>query len=169
MKFDKPIQQYYPEETSVCFGCGRNNPDGLHIESMWDGAVGVSHFTPKDAHLAYPGIVYGGLLASLVDCHSIGTAIAAMYTAAGYMPGDGPVITCVTGQLNISYRKPTPTGVMLVAKATPVEVSERKAIIHCDVFAGDTLVVHGEVVAVRVQPDAVVGGHQPRPDEQTTE
>jgi len=159
MKLDNAVQEYYPEDSSTCFGCGRNNPDGLHIQSYWDGTQGISRFRPKEHHMAYPGIVYGGILASLVDCHSIGTAIAAMYEQAGYLPGDGPTIMCVTGQLNVSYRKPTPLGVELVAKAAPIEVTERKAIVHCDVFAGETLVVHGEVVAVRVKSSAAVDGH----------
>ena len=105
---DKPIQDYYNPEAAICYGCGVNNPHGLHIQTYWDGEEGISHFLPRPEHTAFPNYVYGGLLASLIDCHSVGTAIAAMYDAAGRAPGTEPEITCVTGNLNISFLKPTP-------------------------------------------------------------
>jgi len=90
---------------------------GLHVQTYWDGEIGRCHFRPRPEHTAFPGYVYGGLLASIIDCHSIGTAIAAMYDHAGREPGTKPEITCVTGNLNVSYKKPTPMGVPLVSDA----------------------------------------------------
>jgi acyl-coenzyme A thioesterase PaaI-like protein len=147
----KPIQHHYNPEAAICYGCGVNNPQGLHIETQWDGEVGRCHFTPRPEHTAFPGYVYGGLLASLIDCHSIGTAIAALYDRAGREPGTEPEITCVTGNLNVSYKKPTPMGVPLRLEARIKDIDDRKAVVTCEIYAEDTLVVTGETVAVRVQ------------------
>jgi acyl-coenzyme A thioesterase PaaI-like protein len=160
MKLDKAIQDYYPLDTAICYGCGRNNPDGLHIKSYWDGTEGLCRFTPFPAHTAFPGIVYGGILASLVDCHTIGTAIAAMYQQDGRHPNDGgEEITCVTGKLEVNYLKPTPHGEELLLRATIAEISERKALITCRVFAGNVDTIHANVIAVRVPSRLVHGGH----------
>src|SRR5690349_1412586 len=109
----KFVQDSYSPNTAICYGCGINNAKGLHLKTYWDGSIGHCEFTPYPEHTAFPNYVYGGLIASIIDCHSIGTAIAAMYQAAGREIGSDPEITCVTGNLNISYKKPTPTGFVL--------------------------------------------------------
>ncbi|MEQ8673255.1 MAG: PaaI family thioesterase [Aggregatilineales bacterium] len=150
----QPVQNFYAEESSICYGCGRNNVHGHHIQSYWDGETGTANFMPEAYHTAYPGYVYGGLLASLIDCHCIGTAIAAMFDLAGRDIGTEPQIVCVTGNLNVDFLKPTPTGVELILKSRVEEINERKAVIVCDVYAGDTTTdptVRGKVVAVRVK------------------
>ena len=86
----KAIQDYYPEELSYCYGCGRLNEHGHQIKSFWDGEGTIAHFTPKEYHIAIPGYVYGGLIASLIDCHGTGTAALASYLAAGREPGTQP-------------------------------------------------------------------------------
>jgi acyl-coenzyme A thioesterase PaaI-like protein len=145
-----PIQDYYPDEISICYGCGRNNPDGLHIQTQWDGEEGVCRFTPPPHHTAFPGFVYGGLVASLIDCHSMGTAIAAAYEAAGRPPDSEPEITYVTGSLSVRYLKPTPMGTELVLRSRVTEMHEKKAIVVTSVYADEVECVSGEVVAVRV-------------------
>lgn len=67
------VQHRYSEELSQCYGCGVNNSEGLHVETHWDGTQGSARFTPRPEHIALPGFVYGGLLASLVDCHGVKT------------------------------------------------------------------------------------------------
>jgi acyl-coenzyme A thioesterase PaaI-like protein len=146
----KPIQDYYPDDVAVCYGCGRNNPEGLHIQTQWQGTEGVCHFTPKSCHTAFPGYVYGGLIASLIDCHSMGTAIAAAHEMAGLEPTTESGITFVTANLNISYLKPTPAGVELVLRSRVKEMHEKKAIITTSLYADGMECVRGEVVAVRV-------------------
>jgi hypothetical protein len=79
----KAFQDYYPENVAHCYGCGRLNADGLQIRTFWDGDESVTRFQPRPQHTAIPGFVYGGLLASLVDCHGTGTAAAASYRAEG--------------------------------------------------------------------------------------
>ena len=80
---EKAFQDYYPDDLSYCYGCGRLNEDGLQIKSYWEGDESVCVFTPRPHHMAVPGFVYGGLIASLIDCHGTGTAAAAAYRAAG--------------------------------------------------------------------------------------
>lgn len=154
---DKPIQDSYPDNIAICYGCGRHNAHGLHIISYWDGEEGISHFMPQSYHTAFPGFVYGGLLASLIDCHSIGTAIAAMYDAEGRERGTNPEITCVTANLNVSYHKPTPIGTELTLKARIKELKPRKAIVTCSLYADGVECVTAEVVAVRVESRALMG------------
>lgn len=146
----KAIQDTYRDETAICYGCGKNNPMGLHIKTYWDGTEGVCTFTPKPEHTAFPGYVYGGLIASLIDCHSIGTAIAAMHTAEGREYGSEPEITCVTGNLNVTYLKPTPIDAQLIVRAKIKELTPKKAIVTSSVYANDVECARGEVVAVRV-------------------
>ena len=77
----KAFQDYYPENLSHCYGCGYKNDLGHHIKTFWDGEETVTYFTPEPLHTAIPGYIYGGLMASLIDCHSTGTAAAAGYRA----------------------------------------------------------------------------------------
>jgi acyl-coenzyme A thioesterase PaaI-like protein len=154
----KPIQDSYPDNIAICYGCGRHNADGLHVKTYWNGEEGIAHFTPKPYHTAFPGVVYGGLLASLIDCHTIGTAIAATYHAEEREPGTEPEITYVTGNLNVSYVQPTPTGVELILRARVTELHPRKALVTCSLYAGDEECVRAEVVAVRVKSRALMSG-----------
>jgi acyl-coenzyme A thioesterase PaaI-like protein len=147
---DKPIQAYYNPATAICYGCGTNNPHGLHIQTHWNGTEGICHFTPHPEHTAFPGYVYGGLLASLIDCHSIGTAIAALYDRLGQAYGSEPEITCVTGSLNVKYLKPTPIGAELIVKTRIQAITDKKVVVLSSVYVGETECVQGEVVAVRV-------------------
>ena len=144
------IQDFYPDNVAICYGCGRYNSRGLHIRTLWDGKEGIFRFRPQPHHTAFPGVVYGGLIASLIDCHSIGTATAAAYAAEDRAPGTLPEILFVTGNLNISYLKPTPIDQELVLRAKPLDIGQRKAVISCSLFAGDTECARAEVVAVRV-------------------
>ncbi|MDQ7027371.1 MAG: PaaI family thioesterase [Anaerolineae bacterium] len=146
----KAIQDYYNPQAAICYGCGINNEHGLHIKTYWDGEIGHSKFLPHPEHTAFPGYVYGGLLASLIDCHSIGTAIAAMYDAEGRSADTAPEITCVTANLNVSFKQKTPTGTELVLRATIKELTAKKALVMTEIWAHDVLCVVGEVVAVRV-------------------
>ncbi|MCA9904163.1 MAG: PaaI family thioesterase [Anaerolineae bacterium] len=150
----QPIQNFYDDKIAICYGCGRHNEHGLHVQTFWDGAVGVAHFMPRDYHTAFPGVVYGGLLASVIDCHSIGTAIAAMYDAEDRAPGTELEITCVTGNLNVTYLHPTPMGVELIINARIKSLTERKALLETEVLAGDLVTVRAEVIAVRVKSRA---------------
>jgi len=150
------FQDYYPDELSHCYGCGKNNPQGHQLKSYWadDGKETVAHYLPAPHHTAIPGYVYGGLIASLVDCHGTGTASAAAYRAAGREPGSLPPLRFVTGSLQVSYLAPTPLGVELELRGVPVEVKEKKVVVDITVSADGKITAKGQVIAVRM-PDSM--------------
>jgi acyl-coenzyme A thioesterase PaaI-like protein len=150
----KAVQDFYPDDFAHCYGCGRLNPHGLHLRSWWEGDETVARFTPRPEHMAMPGFVYGGLIASLIDCHAMGTASAAAERAAGRAIGDAPSPRFVTASLKVDYLKPTPLGPELEIRARVVERSDRKAIISATLSAGGVVTASGEIVAVR-RPEAM--------------
>ncbi len=148
------IQDHYPDDVAHCYGCGRLNTEGLQLKTCWDGDETVARVTPRPYHTAMPGFVYGGLIASLVDCHAMGTAAAAAERAAGRDIGEEPAPRFVTAQLNVTYLKPTPLGPELEIRGRVREASERKAIVEVTVAAAGVVTARGEVVAVRL-PEAM--------------
>lgn len=144
------IQDFYPDAFSHCYGCGRLNEHGLHIQTRWDGDETVARLTPRPWHMAVPGFVYGGLIASLIDCHAIGTAAAAAERAAGRAIGDEPAPRYVTGSLRVDYLRPTPLGPELEVRARVRELGERKVVVEATVSADGVVTARGEVVAVRM-------------------
>lgn len=147
------VQDHYPESLAYCYGCGRLNEHGHHIRTVWDGDETVAVFTPEPYHIAVPGFVYGGVLASLVDCHSTGTAAAAAYRAAGREPGTEPAFRFVTGSLHVDYLKPTPLGVPLTIRARVTEIKGRKVVVESTVYAEGVATVTGKVVAIQIPED----------------
>ena len=146
---DAAIQDIYPEDFSHCFGCGRLNEHGHQIKSRVEGDRVVTSFTPQPWHLSVPGFTYGGLIASLIDCHAMATAAAATYQAEGRKPGSEPSLRFVTASLKVDYLKPTPIGPLeLSAKAR--EVGERKVLVDVELSAGGEVTARGDVVAVRI-------------------
>ncbi|WP_066304691.1 PaaI family thioesterase [Bacillus sp. FJAT-29814] len=148
-KIVKAIQDYYPDEIAWCYGCGRLNESGHHFRTGWQGDQTVTIYSPKPEHLAAPGFVYGGLIASLIDCHGTGSAALALHRKNGHEPGDGAEPPrFVTGNLNVSFVKPTPHGVPLKAVGTVTEIHPKKFKVETEVFANDVLCASGEVIAV---------------------
>ena len=129
------VQDTYPDDYAQCYGCGRLNTHGLHVRSVWDGDETVAAFTPQPYHIAVPGFVYGGLIASLIDCHAMGTAALAQYRAEGREPGTEPALRYVTAALNVVYRHPTPLGVALEARGRVLELTPRKVVVEVRVLA----------------------------------
>ncbi len=150
----KAFQDYYPDDYSYCYGCGRLNDDGLKVRSFWDGEETVAHYTPKPYHIAAPGFVYGGLLASLIDCHCTGTAAAATYRNEGRPMESHPPLRFVTASLKVDYVRPTPLGVPLEIRGKIREVRGRKVTVEARVIAEGEVCVRGEVVAVQI-PDSM--------------
>lgn len=144
------IQDFYPDDLSHCYGCGRLNTRGYQLKTRWDGDETVSLFTPRPEHTAIPGYVYGGLIASLVDCHGTGTAAAAAYRAAGRDPGSEPAFRFVTASLSVRYLKPTPMGVPLEVRGRVEEIKGRKVVVSATVSAAGEVCATGEVVAVEM-------------------
>lgn len=142
------VQDAYPDDLAHCYGCGRLNEHGLHIRSAWEGEETVAVLTPRPYHTAIPGYVYGGLIASLVDCHGTGSAALAAYRAAGREPGSSPALRFVTASLKVDYLRPTPMGVPLQARGRIVEVKARKVTVDITVLADGQPCASGHVVAV---------------------
>jgi acyl-coenzyme A thioesterase PaaI-like protein len=146
---EKAFQDYYPDNLSYCYGCGRLNEKGLQIKSYWDGEEAVCVFTPQPYHMAVPGYVYGGLIASLIDCHSTGTASAAAYRAEGREMDTDPPLRYLTGTLEVRYLKPTPLGVPLEVRAKATEIRGRKVVVESQLFADGVECAQGKVVAIQ--------------------
>lgn len=154
---EKAFQDYYPDQTAHCYGCGRLNEHGHQIKSYWDGDESVCVFEPRPYHTAIPGYVYGGLIASLIDCHSTGTAAAAMYRAENRAMDTEPAFRFVTGSLHVDYVRPTPLGVPLQVRATVKEIKGRKVVVAATVSANGEVCARGEVVAVQMPEHLALG------------
>lgn len=146
----KAFQDYYPDDLSHCYGCGRLNEQGLQIKSYWDGEDSVCVYTPRIYHTAIPGIVYGGLIASLIDCHSTGTAAAAIYREENRVMGSLPPVRFMTASLHVDYLLPTPMGIPLEVRGTVKLVKGRKVIVASRLIAEGNICARGEVVAVQM-------------------
>lgn len=136
----------------ICYGCGSQNPHGLQIKSYWheDGVHVMAEHLPDARYAGWPGLVYGGLIAMLVDCHSNWTAIAHHYRAEGRDPSTLPRIECVTGELRVKYLKPTPMGVPLTLRGRVEGGVGRKCRVVCEVLAGGVVTAVGDSVFFRV-------------------
>ena len=145
------FQDQYLDARSDCWGCGRNNSDGLHVKSHWDGDEAVAYYQPQDHQTGHKGVVNGGILATLVDCHSIGLAMAHAHRLEGRKIGSEPLISYVTASLHIDYLKPTPlNGQGLELRAQIKKVDGRKTYIKCSVFANNIETAQGEVLGIRI-------------------
>ena len=151
----KAFQDYYPDHLSHCYGCGKLNEQGYQIKTVWDGDETLTTFTPKPYHTAVPGFVYGGLLASLIDCHGTGSASAAMYKQEGREMDTEPSYRFLTGSLNVKYLKPTPIDCTLQIRGKIREIKGKKVTVDVEVWAKGEVVVTGEVVTIQV-PDRYI-------------
>lgn len=130
-----------------CFGCGPANPQGLHLESFEQGDGLVAHFKPQPHHLAFPGVVNGGIIGALLDCHSNWAATIALKQARGL---DHPPST-VTADFHVKMRKPTPLDSVLDLEARAVSIEGDKVTVEATLAAGGvvTATCRGTFVAVK--------------------
>ena len=154
----KAFQDYYPDELSYCYGCGRLNEQGLQLKSFWDGNETVAIFHPKPYHIAISGYVYGGLIASLIDCHGTGTASAASYRKERREMGTDPTLRFVTASLRVDYLRPTPLGVPLEVRGKVEELKTRKVVVSATVLAEGEVCARGRVVAVQMPAHMITKG-----------
>lgn len=150
------IQDEYPDDFAWCYGCGRMNEQGHQFRTGWQEDKTITKYKPMPEHTAIPGFVYGGLIASLIDCHGTGSASLALHRENGHETGDGiEPPRFVTGSLHVDFMKPTPQEVLLEAVGTIEKVHSKKWKVHTEVFANGKICAKGEVVAV-VMPDTFV-------------
>lgn len=154
MNGKKAIQDYYSDPMAHCYGCGRLNDVGLQIKSYWDGKESHASFKPREYHTAFPGFVYGGLIASLIDCHGTGTAAAAAYHAEGREMGTEPELRFVTASIQVSYLKPTPIDYSLELRGKVKEIKDKKVIVEVELSANNELCARGTVIAIKI-PDTM--------------
>ena len=146
----KAVQDFYPDDLSYCYGCGKLNEHGHQIKSFWEGDETVAKYTPKPYHIAIPGYVYGGLIASLIDCHGTGTAALASYRNENREPGSEPPFRFVTASLQVDYLRPTPLGVELELRGKVTELKGRKVISEITLSANGEITARGKVIAVQM-------------------
>ena len=151
----KAFQDCYPDDVSLCYGCGKNNEHGLQIKSYWDGDETYAIFNPKPYHTAMKGYVYGGLIASLIDCHGTGTASAAMYKKEGREMDTEPAFRFVTASLHVDFLKPTPIDGSLEIRGKIEEMTDRKVVVSGTVSVNGKVCAKGKVVAV-LMPDSML-------------
>jgi acyl-coenzyme A thioesterase PaaI-like protein len=156
----RAFQDYYSEQFSHCYGCGRLNDRGLQIKSYWDGDETVSTFHPRPYHTAIPGYVYGGLIASLIDCHSTGTAAAAAYRAAGRGMDTKPILRFLTASLHVDYLRPTPIDKPIEIRGWVEEIKGRKVVVKSSLSVDGEICARGEVTAVQV-PEHLIDTNLP--------
>jgi acyl-coenzyme A thioesterase PaaI-like protein len=149
------VQDYYPEDVAHCFGCGRLNEEGHQLKTVWEGEETVSRFRPKDFHTAIPGYVYGGLIASLLDCHGTGGAAAAALRREGREIGDGEAPRFVTASLQVDFLKPTPLGPELEVRGRVVEITDRKVVLEETLSVDGVVTARGRVVAVKMPEEMI--------------
>jgi acyl-coenzyme A thioesterase PaaI-like protein len=146
----KAVQDRYSDEFSHCYGCGRLNEHGLKIRSYWERGESVCRYEPQPYHTGgFTVSVYGGFLASLIDCHSSGTASMVDLRERGHSPNDGPPSRFVTASLKVDFLRPTPIGKVIELRSRPTEIKGRKIVVSTELSVDGYTCVKGEAVMVR--------------------
>ncbi|WP_202882055.1 PaaI family thioesterase [Methylobacterium mesophilicum] len=149
----KAIQDHYPPSFAHCYGCGPANPHGHHLKSYLLDERTEARFTPDAIYSGgVPDNVYGGMIASLLDCHGTASAAAFAYRDRGRVMGDdGPPLRFVTASLQVDFRKPTPLGEELLITGTLRSLDGRKAQVSLSLSAGGVECAHGEMLAIELR------------------
>jgi acyl-coenzyme A thioesterase PaaI-like protein len=139
---------------NFCWGCGADNPDGLHLKSRWDGEGSIAEWTASPQHAAGPRhFLNGGVIATILDCHGVCTAIAEAYRRDGREIGSDPSIWHATKSMEIQYLRPTPITAQLVLRGTVVAVGDSGTTVECVLEAEGKLRARARVTSIRV-PDS---------------
>lgn len=138
-------EKYAPK--NICFGCGPINPKGLRIRSFPRGDEVVAEWSPEPHHEAFPGALNGGIIGTLLDCHSNWTATYHLMKQSGT---DHPPCT-VTAEYAIKMLRPTPSGGPVELVAGVVEIKEDRAVVEAKLLAGGQVCAtcRGTFVAVK--------------------
>lgn len=148
----KAIQDCYPAQYAHCYGCGHHNTAGHQLKSYLLGDAAEARFTPGMQYSGgVPGHIYGGMIASLMDCH--GTASAAAFACrergeALEKASDPPRF--VTASLQVDFKRPTPQGVELLVRSELLQVQGRKVRVALSLLAGDQVCATGEMLAIEL-------------------
>ena len=142
----KSLQETYAPD-NACFGCGPANPKGLHIRSFANGDEVVAEWTPSTEYEAFPGVLNGGIIGTLLDCHCNWAATWYLMNAS---EADKPPCT-VTADYAIKLLRPTPTDGTIKLAARVVEAREDRAVVEGELIAHDKVCAtcRGTFVAVK--------------------
>ncbi len=146
------IQDTYPDDASHCFGCGTLNDHGYKLKTRSEGESTVTEFLPEPQQMAFAGVTYGGLIASVIDCHSAGSAAIFTMRNAGIVVGSEPSPRYVTAHLEVDYLAPTPLDRMRIIGRL-VEMSDRKVIVKSELLVAGKVTARGSAVLVRVKDE----------------
>jgi len=151
---EKAFQDYYPDDYAHCYGCGRHNEMGHQIKSFWDGEESVCHVLPEKHYTGgMKDILYGGLIASLMDCHGAGTAAAAKARELKIEMRPGAMPRFVTASLKVDYLAPTPMGTEVELRAKVDEIKGRKVTVSVTLAAEGTIRATGQLVMVQIREE----------------
>ena len=148
---EKYLQDVWKENT--CYGCGPGNPHGMHLKSRWsdDGRFVVAEYVADPKYNSgMPDVMYGGTVASLIDCHSMWTAIAFAHKREDRAVGSDPPLFYVTGKLSVTFIKPTPLSKPLHIKGWVEGDIGRKTEVICEFGPAGDVTAKGLVTAVRM-------------------
>jgi len=139
-------ERYAP--LSICFGCGPANDKGLRIRSFLDGGELVADWTPQEMHQAFPGMLNGGIIGALIDCHSNWAAAHHLMVRS---VADKPPVT-VTAEFSVQLKRPTPSGQPVHLRARVMESSGDRAVVESTLSSGDVVCATGRGTFVAVKP-----------------
>ena len=143
---ESSLQEKYAPR-SICFGCGPANRRGLRIASRAEGDVVVARFTPRPEHQAFEGMLSGGIIGTLLDCHSNWTAARALMVRDRLRR---PPVT-VTAEYAVRLLRPTPSRTPVTLRARPVDIQADRVTVEATLESGGTVCAtcRGLFVAVR--------------------
>ncbi len=146
MNNEKSIQEIYSPD-GICFGCGPKNEKGLRIRSFTDGDEFVAEWRAEPHHEALPGVLNGGIIGALLDCHSNWAAAYHLMKKAG---ADQAACT-VTAEFHVKLFRPTPSDALITLKARVVESTENRAVVEAELIANGKIcdTCRGTFVAVK--------------------
>jgi acyl-coenzyme A thioesterase PaaI-like protein len=133
---------------SICFGCGPANAQGLRIQSFPEGDALVCTWTSAPHHQAFPGVLNGGIIGALLDCHSNWTAVHHLMQRDGL--AEAPA--CVTAEFAVKLKRPTPTDGPVHLKARAVAAEGDKVTVEAELEAGGRITATCRGIFVRVHP-----------------
>jgi acyl-coenzyme A thioesterase PaaI-like protein len=133
----------------ICFGCGPANPNGLRLKSRVAGDAVVATWRPGTDMEAFAGILNGGIVSALLDCHSAWTAAHHLMVAGGL---DWPPVV-VTADLRVQFHRPTPSDLPLALRAHVIEATSRRATVEATLEADGLERATATSVFIAVKPD----------------
>lgn len=146
MQAARSVQEIYSPR-SICFGCGPANEKGLHIRSFPEGEKLVAEWHAEPHHQAFPGILNGGIIGALLDCHS--NWAAAYHLMKKHDASEAPCT--VTAEFHVKLLRPTPVDGPITLKARVVESTDDRAVVEAELIAGGKVcdTCRGTFVAVK--------------------